>query len=65
MFKGLYKKSSTEIEVAIKTVKICDSDKEKENFFEEMNVMSSLLHPNIVRFFGLTKQGELASDCYA
>ena len=66
VFKGLYKKSSTEVEVAIKTIKLCDSDKEKENFIKEMNVMSTLLHPNIVCFFGLTKQGEVPSIwCYA
>ena len=63
VYKGLFKKRSAEIEVAIKTIKICGSDKENENFMKEMSVMSTLLHPNIIRFFGLTRQGETVSHC--
>lgn len=61
VYKGLlrYHKSRAEVEVAIKTIKMCDSENEREDFLREMNVMSKLLHPNIVRFFGLTKQGRL------
>ena len=57
VYKGLYKKTGAEVEVAIKTIKMSGSEKEKENFIKEMNVMSKLLHPNIVRLFGLTKEG--------
>ena len=61
VYKGLlqHHKTHAEVEVAIKTIKMCDSENEREDFLKEMNVMSKLLHPNIVRFFGLTKQSRL------
>ena len=65
VYKGVYRKWSTEIEVAVKAIKICNSGKESENFIKEMSIMSTLLHPNIVRFFGITKQGETISGYYA
>ena len=43
--------------VAVKTIRKYESEKEKEAFFKEMNVMSKLMHPNIVRLFGLVQQG--------
>lgn len=43
--------------VAVKTIRKYESEKEKEAFFKEMNVMSQLMHPNIVRLFGLVQQG--------
>lgn len=43
--------------VAVKTIRKYESEKEKEAFFKEMNVMSNLMHPNIVRLFGLVQQG--------
>ena len=45
--------------VAIKTIKKYESEKERDNFLKEMNVMSKLMHPNIVRLFGLVQQGQL------
>ena len=47
----------TGVQVAIKTIKKYDSSKEMENLLKEMNVMAKLLHPNIVRLFGLVQQG--------
>lgn len=46
--------------VAVKTIRKYESEKEKEAFFKEMNVMSQLMHPNIVRLFGLVQQGSNA-----
>ena len=58
VFKGLYKRSeSPGYPVAIKTIKQYESEKEKDEFLKEMNVMSKLMHPNIVRLFGLVQQG--------
>ena len=56
VYKGTYKRGegATGVKVAIKTVKVVQ---EKENFLKEMNIMSKLLHPNIVRLFGLVQQG--------
>lgn len=60
VYKGTYKRGdgpSAGVEVAIKTIKKYESTKEMDNFLKEMNVMSKLLHPNIVRLFGLVQQG--------
>ena len=58
VFKGRYKRSEDSgYSVAIKTIKEYESEKEKDNFLKEMNIMSKLMHPNIVRLFGLVQQG--------
>ena len=58
MYKGLYRKSEGPgLPVAVKTIKQYESEKEKDEFLKEMNVMSKLMHPNIVRLFGLVQQG--------
>jgi serine/threonine protein kinase len=60
IFKGVYKRSEGEgLPVAIKTIKKYESEKERKSFQKEMTVMSKLIHPNIVRLFGLIKQGKL------
>jgi serine/threonine-protein kinase ULK/ATG1 len=56
----VYKKpgdAGSGIEVAIKTIKKYDSQKETESFLKEMSVMSTLIHPNVVRFYGLVQKG--------
>ena len=59
VFKGLFKKDEgLGHPVAVKTIKEYESQKEKDNFLKEMNIMSKLIHPNIVRLFGLVKQGK-------
>ena len=55
VYKGIHRSSG--LPVAIKTIKQYESEKEKENFQKEMIVMSKLIHPNIVRLFGLVQQG--------
>ena len=60
VFKGRYKRSEGPDPghpVAIKTIKKYESEKEKDSFLKEMNIMSKLMHPNIVRLFGLVQQG--------
>lgn len=60
IFKGVYKRTGGEgLPVAIKTIKKYESEKEIDSFQKEMAVMSKLIHPNIVRLFGLVKQGKL------
>ena len=60
VFKGIYRRSEGPgYPVAIKTVKKYESEKEKESFLREMNIMSKLMHPNIVRLFGLVQQGKI------
>ena len=60
VYKGLYKKpgdTGAGIQVAIKTIKKYDSKTETESFLKEMSVMSTLIHPNVVRFYGLVQKG--------
>jgi serine/threonine protein kinase len=58
VFKGIYKRSEGPgYPIAVKTIRKYESEKEKDNFFKEMNVMSKLMHPNIVRLFGIVQQG--------
>jgi serine/threonine protein kinase len=58
VFKGRYKRpGGPGHSVAIKTIKKYESKKEKDGFLKEMNIMSKLMHPNIVRLFGLVEQG--------
>ena len=64
VYKATYKRaggSGAGVTVAIKTIKKYESNKEMDNFLKEMNVMSKLLHPNIVRLFGIVQQGNLMS----
>lgn len=63
VYKGLYRKSQGPGHpVAVKTIKQYESEKEKDEFLREMNVMSKLMHPNIVRLFGLVQQGMYTTD---
>ena len=58
IFKGVYKRAGgSELPVAIKTIKQYESERERDSFQKEMTVMSKLVHPNIVRLFGLVQQG--------
>ena len=60
VFHGYFKRSGGPGNpVAIKTIKRYESEKERDNFLKEMNIMSKLMHPNIVRLFGLVHQGQL------
>jgi serine/threonine protein kinase len=46
------------IVVAVKSVKHSTA-KERQNFVREMCVMSKMLHPNIVRLYGLVLKGSI------
>ena len=65
VYKAILQTSGSEsVEVAIKSVKSGERDeKEKQNFIREMCTMSKLLHPNIVRLYGLILKGSLELLC--
>ena len=45
------------IEVAMKDV-LHKTDKERKNFQQEMIIMSRIMHPNIVRLYGIIPNGK-------
>ena len=60
VYKGIYTipgGTDQGIVVAIKTIKQYECKTETANFLKEMSIMSSLIHPNIVRFYGLVQKG--------
>lgn len=50
--------------VAIKTIKKYESEKEANDFFREMDIMSRLVHPNIIKLYGIVQQGVQKRKCY-
>ena len=60
MFRGVYKSSGggQPIPVAVKTIKSQSSEKEVSGLMQEMAVMYSMIHPNIVRLYGVVSEGE-------
>ena len=54
MFKG----TPAEVTVTVKTVKGTSSGMERDSFIKEMCAMSKIMHPNIVRLFGLVYGGK-------
>ena len=57
----LHKGTPGEVLVAVKTTKKNSSEKDKADFLKEMTVMSTLLHPNIIRFYGAVHKGKWGS----
>ena len=48
------------VEVAVKSLKQCESEKEKRNFEREMAISADpqMKHLNIVRVYGLVREGK-------
>ena len=43
--------------VAVKTIKKYTTQRDKEDFLKELNMMLRMIHPNIVQIFGLVQKG--------
>ena len=43
--------------MAIKEIKRYETKEDRDEFLKEMNVMANLMHPNIIRLFGIVEQG--------
>lgn len=57
VFKAKLARGTVSIDVAVKTIKRYESEKERAEFFHEQAIMSQLAHPNVVRLYGLVQQG--------
>lgn len=50
-------RGSEPISVAVKTAKKSTTAEEKGEFLREMNIMSKMVHPNIVQLYGVIRDG--------
>ena len=59
MFRAVYRPSGggSPVSVAVKTIKSQSSEKEVSGLMQEMSVMYSMIHPNIVRLYGVVSEG--------
>lgn len=46
------------VSVAVKTIKSKSSEREVAGLMKEMAVMYSMMHPNIVRLYGMVSEGK-------
>lgn len=58
VFRALMQRGSEPIKVAVKTAKKSTSTKEQVEFRREMNIMSKMVHPNIIQLYGIIRDGE-------
>ena len=60
---GVWKKGTENIPVALKTLNMGASDKDKVKFLREAVAMAQFRHPNVVTLYGIVTVGEPVSDC--
>ena len=58
MFKGVLQQRGAEsMPVAVKMTKKTISEYLQQSFMKEMTIMSQMMHPNIVRLYGIVSEG--------
>ena len=63
VYKANLKRDVKEIKVAVKTIQRYTSEKETQDFMHEMSIMADMMHPNIIRLYGLVSKGKSLSIC--
>ena len=59
VYKADYaRENKSNLTVAVKAIKNYQSQKARDDFLKEMDIMSKFAHPNIVKLYGLVQQGE-------
>ena len=60
--KGMWQSnSSTEVEVALKTLQSDSAEVDKVRFLQEAAIMGQFQHPNVVKLYGVVTVGEPVS----
>ena len=59
VYKALLQQGMEPVPVAVKTTKKTSSELEMASFMREMTIMSGMMHPNIVRLYGLVHDGKI------
>ena len=59
VYKALLGQGVEPVPVAVKTTKRTSSQSEKASFMREVEMMSTMVHPNIVRLYGLVQDGKI------
>ena len=63
VFKGVLRRGSESMQVAVKMTKKTISEYLQQSFLKEMSIMSEMMHPNIVRMYGLVDEGTRVCVC--
>lgn len=59
VYSAKLRRGKSSIDVAVKTIKRYESEKERTEFLHEQAIMSQMAHPNVVRLYGLVQQGRI------
>jgi hypothetical protein len=56
VFKGVFQRGAESMPVAVKMTKTTISEYLQQSFMKEMTIMSQMMHPNIVRLYGIVSE---------
>ena len=57
IYKAVFIQDTSEMTVAVKTIKKYESEQETSDFLHEMRITMDLAHPNIIHLYGIVDEG--------